>query len=789
MRSALVLFFGVIWVSPLLAAPETESPTGGVTVPKKSTEFTRSTFSVAVRGEEPDCPIILPANPKPSEVRAAEELQDYVGRITGVRLAIERGTAPAKGVFISIVDDKKLGEDGFRLTVKGGRLAVVGGKRGILYGVYELLEKYGHVGWFTSWRTVVPKAKRFAVPGTLVDEQVPAFVMRDMSWRDTCENPEFAAHLRLNGPRRNFPAALGGVSGYRFAPGLGVCHTVDKLISPAEFAKDHPEYFGLVDGKRVTEGRIQLCLTNPDVLRICTERVLKSVREHPEYRYFGVSQGDSMWTVCKCEKCLTSDRKYGDAPSGTFLAFVNAIAVEVEKVRPDAVVETLAYRYTRKPPVGIRPRHNVMPCLCTIECDYSRPIPESDYHENVAFLNDIRGWREISPFLYVWDYTVNFSHYGYPFANFRAIQGNLRFFRESGVEQIFEQGDGQGMHAWFGELRTYLLAKLEWNPDADVAALTDAFFKGYYGPAAPLARADFDEVCAFPRGGEEDPVLIYEPVTATNYPDAFFARSAARWAEATKRVADRPEYQRAVRGGRFSSDYVRVQRYLMRHGREGNVVLLSRNPNRFATPEMREMIAAAGRINALVGENPPVRLSEEWNNDGNYVARIRALAKLRLTTGDDSVQFGTDQFSVSLRRAVRVRDPGALSGEVYLFDGTHHEWSVGVDAARFLVDPGAKFRVRVRFRADKTGKQGEIFRAGVYDPVAKKNVVSGFCIRDTDVKGSGYAWYDLFSWEPKGSEFFWLSPGIFDRGKLKRNESFTALAVDRIELVRERLTK
>ena len=750
------------------------------------TGYASSAFTVAVRGEKPACPIVLPVNPKPTELRAAEELQDYVGRITGVRLAIERGTAPAKGVFVSVVDDRKLGEDGFRLAVLDGRLTVAGGKRGVLYGVYELLEKYGHVGWYASWRTVVPEAADFSVPGTLADEQVPAFAMRDMSWRDTCADPVFAAHLRLNGPRRDFPEALGGVSGYRFAPGLGVCHTVDKLMSPAEFGKDHPEYFGLVDGKRVTEGRVQLCLTNPDVLRICTERVLRSVREHPEYRYFGVSQGDSTRTVCTCEKCLASDRKYGDAPSGTFLAFVNAIAVEVEKVRPDAVVETLAYRYTRKPPVGIRPRHNVMPCLCTIECDYSRPIPESDFHENVAFLNDIKVWREISPFLYVWDYTVNFSHYGYPFADFAALQGNLRFFRESGVEQIFEQGDGQGMHAWFGELRAYLLAKLEWNPDADVVALTDEFFGGYYGPAADLARADFDEIHAFPRGGEKDPVLIYERVTATNYPDAFFERSAARWAEATKRVADRSEYQRAVRGGRFSSDYVRVQRYLMRHGKEGDVILLSRDPSRFATPEMRELVAAAGRIDALVGAKPSVRLSEERDNNSNYVARIRALAKMSLPTkGVDAAQLGTDQFAVAPRKAARVKEPGTFSGEAYLFDGTHHEWSTRVDAARFVVDPGAKYRVRVRFRADKTGKSGEVFRAGIYDPVAKRNVVRDFCIRDTDVKGSGYAWYDLFSWEPKSPEFFWLSPGVYDHKKLSRNEAFTALADDRIELTRE----
>ena len=742
-------------------------------------------FEIAVRGARPDCVLVVPSAPRPTEARAAAELRDTVARMTGVELAIERGKASGRGVYISIVDDRRLGESGFRLSVEGDRLTVTGGRRGVLYGVYELLETYGGVGWFTSWRTDIPTSARFAVPATLRVEQIPAFAMRDMSWKDTCSDPAFATHLRLNGPRRAFTEELGGESDYRFAPGLGTCHTVARLMPPEEFGREHPEYYGLVDGKRVTEGRVQLCLTNPDVLRICTERVLRSVREHPDLRYFGVSQGDSTRTVCTCERCLASDRRYGDAPSGTFLAFVNAIAAEVEKVRPDAIVETLAYRYTRKPPVGIRPRHNVMPCLCTIECDYSRPIPESDYRENVAFVNDIRVWRDISPFLYVWDYTVNFSHYGYPFADFKAIQGNLRFFRESGVEQIFEQGDGQGLHAWFGELRAYLLAKLEWNPDADVALLTDRFFKGYYGPAADLARADFEEICALPRGGAADPVLIYEQVTATNFPDAFFARSAARWAEATRRVANRPEFQRAVRGGRFSSDYVRVQRLLAEHG-DGDAIFLSRDPSRLATPERAELVEAAKRIDRLVCARPSVRLSESPVANSNFVARIRAFSKTVLpTAGVDRVQIGTDRLAVSPRKAKRVKDSAALSGEAYLFDGTHHEWSARLEAKRFIVDPGVAYRVRARLRADLTGAKGEVFRAGVYDPVAKKAAVRDFHLHTDAVGSADYAWYDLFSWEPKGREYLWISPGVYDHRKQTANGTFESLVFDRLELVRD----
>ena len=55
---------------------------------------------------------------------------------------------------------------------------------------------------------------------------------------------------------------------------------------------------------------------------------------------------------------------------------------------------------------------------------------------------------------------------------------------------LFEQGNySAGGAGEMEPLRAYLLAKLLWNPDADVPALTREFLAAYYGPAADaLAR-------------------------------------------------------------------------------------------------------------------------------------------------------------------------------------------------------------------------------------------------------------------------------------------------------------
>lgn len=59
---------------------------------------------------------------------------------------------------------------------------VFGGRRGVLYGVYELLEKFGGCRWYASWHTVVPKREAFSVPGDLNDAQKPAFPHREPHW-------------------------------------------------------------------------------------------------------------------------------------------------------------------------------------------------------------------------------------------------------------------------------------------------------------------------------------------------------------------------------------------------------------------------------------------------------------------------------------------------------------------------------------------------------------------------------------------------------------------------------
>ncbi len=145
-------------------------------------------------------------------------------------------------------------------------------------------------------------------------------------------------------------------------------HTMHRFVPPAQF-EAHPEYFAERNGVRVPD---QLCLSNPEVLRITVDSLRAMMARKPAVRYWSVSQMDN-FNHCQCAQCHRTDSLDG-SPSGSILRFANAVADSF----PDKVISTLAYQYSRSAPKVTKPRPNVNIMLCSIEEDRSRPIDEHD---------------------------------------------------------------------------------------------------------------------------------------------------------------------------------------------------------------------------------------------------------------------------------------------------------------------------------------------------------------------------------------------------------------------------
>ena len=438
--------------------------------------------------------IVVASDAIPSERYAAEELQRYLESMNGARLPIVSDAVPMESREILLgdnahlqrlklsIDFNKLGADGFALRTDGKKIIIAGGRpRGTLYGVYAFLEEKLGVRWFTPEFEVVPKLARVNLPN-LNETQIPALEYREVYWTEMMRDADFAARHRLNGNHYRLTEKHGG----RAAVYYPFVHSFDMLV-PRELYQEHPEYFPLIDGKR-KDGYVQRCLSNPDVLKIATGRVRQWLQEHREATIISVSQNDT-FNYCQCERCKALDDAEG-SPAASLLRFVNAIAEDVEGDHPNVRIDTLAYQYSRKPPKTLRPRHNVIVRLCSIECCFAHPLETCSSPENQRFRDDIIAWQPVAPLLYVWDYTPNFSHYQQPFPNFDALQPNVQFFVKHGVKGLFEEGNySGGGNGEMGPLRAYVLAKLLWNPYTDVQRHIIEFLNAYYGKAANNIRA------------------------------------------------------------------------------------------------------------------------------------------------------------------------------------------------------------------------------------------------------------------------------------------------------------
>ncbi len=385
------------------------------------------------------------------------------------------------------VDSLEYADESFVYCSKGDDILIYGGRqRGTMYGVYSFLEEQIGTRWYTTAFTHIPHVTRIVIPDSLSVCQHPAIPYRYDYCYESVRDEIWCAHNRLNMQEKPVHNAFGDIDAYWGA------HTFRKLLPQEEYFKSHPEYFSLRDGKRISDG--QLCLSNPAVLPLVTERLLRYIKASPDCWGYDVSQNDNK-LYCECKKCSKIAKKYG-GQSGLMIWFVNQVAKSIEEKYPDKYIGTFAYEYTRQPPKGIRPRQNVLIRLCDIECCFAHPLDKCEL--NKAFIADLRAWAELTDNLFIWDYLVNFHYYHLPFPNHHAIARNIETFRQYNVKGVLELGAYDARWSEFSEMRQWLTGHLLWNPTLDTDSLASLFINDYYGKASSDIWQYYQAICALP---------------------------------------------------------------------------------------------------------------------------------------------------------------------------------------------------------------------------------------------------------------------------------------------------
>ena len=326
-------------------------------------------------------------------------------------------------------------------------------KKNLFYAAYEFIEKFLNVKWLSTDYTHYEKLSSLNIPNNYNYYYEPPVLTRTVHSKLFYDDSIFADKLKVT--NEAFP---------RYVPNARV-HTFHKFMPYDVFYEKTPEYYALRNGKRLPT---QLCLTNNTVLEIVKDSVRSFFKNSPNSDVISVSQDDNT-QYCQCENCSKIDNKEG-SPAGSLIHFVNDIAKDF----PEKTISTLAYQYTRKPP-KTKPLENVLITLCSIECDRSIPIDEGCKD----FSSDLKGWSSLTDNIRIWDYTTQFTNFLAPFPNWGTIKPNINLFVDNNAKWIFEQHSRNDSELF--ELRSYVMAKLLWDPSLNYNTLIKDFNDKYYG--------------------------------------------------------------------------------------------------------------------------------------------------------------------------------------------------------------------------------------------------------------------------------------------------------------------
>lgn len=444
--------------------------------------------------------IVISSGATASEKMAATEVADYLRQISGATFRVRpEDQTPADGsrVFVGPtafaraqdLTSDKLGPEEWVIRTVGDDLIIIGGEpRGTIYGAYHFLEDVLGVHWWNPFEESVPQRKTLRI-GTLKLRGKPVIPYRDIFMLYGHDRGRFAARNRLNrdGDAR-IAAQYGGCRDY--GPPYHV-HTFNLYFPPKQFFPQHPEWYSLLDGKRVAEGS-QLCLTEPKLRKafltkltnyIDTSWAAAKAAGAPPPLVFSVSQNDCL-NPCQCTNCQVI-AVAEESECGPLLDFVNYLADGIKDRYPQVYIDTLAYQYTQKAPKTIRPRDNVIVRLCDTESDPSQPITAP---ANTVFREHLSRWARIAQNLRVWDYAVTYANpVGMPMATAHTYGPDYRFYAEHHVEGVFTEMEFEIL-ADMRDFKVWLMMKQLEDPSADYAKLVRTFTDGFYGPAGKQVR-------------------------------------------------------------------------------------------------------------------------------------------------------------------------------------------------------------------------------------------------------------------------------------------------------------
>jgi hypothetical protein len=421
--------------------------------------------------------------------QAADTLIEYVEKSTGARLQLLDRALPAgdgdgpalihlgisEFVCRSAPELADLDEDGFVIrTVDSVNLVVAGPSHwGTEHGVSEFLERCAGVRWLLPGAAGehVPSLERLVIQPTNVVQE-PAFGSRVQVGLRSAPQQEWGRRLRLRGRH------------------AGASHSIRPLLPPDTYRGTRPEIYPVAGGQRLVPPADSLWkwhprFSAPGLAEEAASNIRRFFREHPDERWYSIAVNDGP-VACEMELgapmwgSVHSNWLGNRHASEHFFRWANRVAELVVEEFPDHWLGCLGYTNTFQAPAEVK----VHPRIVVFHCyDRHKWIHPELRRQGHCLAQD---WREACPNMAWYDYTFGCSFMA-PRVYFHHMGDYLRYARDLGLVAML----GETCHNWAEAPKYYVQAKLYWNPDEDVDALLDEWYRLAVGVDAAAALAAY----------------------------------------------------------------------------------------------------------------------------------------------------------------------------------------------------------------------------------------------------------------------------------------------------------
>lgn len=464
-----------------------------------------------------------------TERLAAAELAKYLRAISGARFPVSAFERTGRAILIRVAPRADFTGDAYSIAVRGDTVLLSGATaRASLYSVYDFLERLGcrwlapQLLFYGGSGEQVPSRRTLTYGDGDVKER-PRFAIRKLDVAEGLSHDsaslsqivEWMPKVRFN--TLQLPSNFGGSGrvtwdAWRGAQtpelarrgltievgGHGYQNFISAAMEGGRLFETNPDWFG--NGKDCKPSRardVAFNTTDPDAVAYFVANVLAYLHRRPEIRIFDLWPPDGVkWSECGDSAAYTP-------PEERQATLVRTVRDALIREGTGVRLEMIAYARTIAPPSGVRIPGDVLVDFCPIEQNFDAQIDDPTAGNNARYVDLLRAWRRtFTGDIGLYSYFRRYAWISLPVVLPRYMAHDLKWYASvplQGVSTYAEPGD------WFTyEVNHYALARLAWNPDADMDALLDDYTAARYGSASSVARAALNSL--------EDIVRVYGSV-------------------------------------------------------------------------------------------------------------------------------------------------------------------------------------------------------------------------------------------------------------------------------------